>query len=143
MKKPSRWALVSLFVLLLLSLLSLTACTGGQSNQSEYYNAGAADLNVTGAQFDQYLLFRFDTTPSGHTLALPSAADIVANLSSPNAGEVLSFAVAADGGNSVTLIGGTNVTVKSSAATVPGNTTRTLYCEIDSVNSGSESVTIY
>jgi hypothetical protein len=142
--RPFRWALL---ILLPLSLLSLVSCIGGSQNskstQNGFYNAGAADLSVTGAQFDQYQLFRFDTTTSGHTLALPSAADIVANLSSPYAGEVFSFAVAADGSNAVTVIGGTNVTIKPSALTVPANTTRTMYCEVDSVTSGSQAVTIY
>ena len=121
----------------------VSCTTGSQSNQNDFYNAGAADLNLTGAQFDEYTLFRFDTTTSGHTLALPSAADIVNNLSSPYAGEVIYFAVAADGGNPVTLIGGTNVTIKTGASTVPANTTVTMYCEFDSVTSGSQAVTIY
>ena len=142
-KTVFRWTLFALLILVPFSLLSLTSCIGGQSTQADFYNAGAADLSVTGAQFDQYQLFRFDTSSSGHTLALPSAADIVANLSSPYAGEVLSFAVAADGANAVTLIAGTNVTLKTGISTVPANTTVTMYCELDSVTLGSESVTIY
>ena len=86
-RKFSRWYLSALIVLLALSLPLLVSCTGSQSTQSDFYNAGNADLSVTGAQFDQYLLFRFDTTASAHTLALPSAADIVTNLSSPTAGK--------------------------------------------------------
>ena len=89
------------------------------------------------------MLFRFDTTTSAHTLALPSAADIVANLSSPYVGEVIYLAVTTDGNNAVTLIAGTNVTIKSSALTVAGNTTVTMYCELDNITSGSEAVTIY
>ena len=143
-KRPLIYAILALFILFPFSLLSLTSCVGGSSStQTDFYNAGAADLSVTGAQFDQYLLFRFDTSSAGNTMALPSAADIVGNLSSPYAGQVLSFAVAADGSNPVTLIGGTNVTVKPSALTVPANTTRTMYCEIDSVTSGNQTVTIY
>jgi len=143
-RKFSRWYLAVPIVLLALCLPLLVSCTSSQSSsQSEFYNAGNADLSVTGAQFDQYWLFRFDTSDSVLTMALPSAADIVDNLQSPTAGEVISFAVAADGNNTVTLIGGTNVTVKPSVSTVAGNTTTTMYCEIDSVTSGSEAVTIY
>ena len=135
---------LSIFVVILtLSLLSLVACTSSQSTQSDFYNAGNANLSVTGAQFDQYTLFRFDTTISAHTLALPSAADIVANLSSPYVGEVIYLAVTADGNNAVTLIAGTNVTIKPSTLTVAGNTTITMYCELDNITSGSEAVTIY
>ena len=98
---------------------------------------------MTGAQIAQYWLFRFDTSSSAHSLSFPSAADIVSNLSSPAAGEVLAMAVTADGNSAVTLVGGLNVTVKPSASRVAGNATLTIYCEIDSVNSGSEAVTIY
>ena len=100
-------------------------------------------MSVTGAQFDQYILFRFDTSNSALTMALPSAADIVNNLSSPYVGEVVSFAIAANGNNNVTFIAGTNVTIASSAQTVTGNTTLTMYCELDNITSGSEAVTIY
>ncbi len=143
--KSTRWYVPALLILMALSLFPLASCVGssGGSQASSFYNAGAADISVTGAQFDQYVLYRFDTTASAHTLALPSAADIVANLSSPTAGDVLSFAVTADGNYSVTLIGGTNVTIKPSASTVGGNTTLTIYCELDNVTAGSEAVTIY
>jgi hypothetical protein len=135
---------LSIFVVILtLSLLFLDACTGSKSTQSDFYNAGNANLSVTGAQFDQYTLFRFDTSTSAHTLELPSAADIVANLSSPYAGEVIYLAVTADGSNAITLIAGTNVTIKPSALTVAGNTTVTMYCELDDITSGSETATIY
>jgi len=131
-----------LVVILTLSLLSLVACTSSPT-KSDFLNAGNSNISVTGAQFDQYTLFRFDTSTSTNTLALPSAADIIANLSSPYVGEVIYFAVAADGNNSITLIAGTNVTVKPSASTVAGNTTITMYCELDNITSGSEAVTIY
>ena len=81
--------LSTLVVILTLSLLSLVACTSSQT-KSDFLNAGNSNLSVTGAQFDQYTLFRFDTSGSAHTLALPSAADIVANLSSPYIGSDLS-----------------------------------------------------
>ena len=145
MKRKLPWVfLAAIIVLLTLSLLSLGGCTSSSSKvQNDFYNAGNANLSVTGAQFDQYILFRFDTSKSALTLALPSAADIVANLSSPYAGEVISFAVAADGTNAVTLIAGTNVTIKPSASMVAGNTTISMYCELDNITSGSEAVTIY
>jgi len=128
---------------MILSLLFLVACTGSQITQRDFYNAGNAEFSLTGAQFDQYILFRFDTSTSGHTMTLPSAADIISNLSSPYAGEVITFAVAADGSNGVTLIARTNVTIKTGALTVSGNTTITMYCEFDNITSGSEAVTIY
>ena len=144
MKRKLSWRCLSVFlIILMLSLLGLGSCTSSSSTQSDFYNAGNADFSTTGAQFDQYVLFRFDTTTSAHTLALPSAADIVANLSSPYAGEVIYLAVAADGNNAVTLIAGTNVTIKPSASTVAGNTTVTMYCELDNITSGSEAVIIY
>lgn len=140
-----RYLPIVVIIILALSLLGFAGCTttSGSSNQSEYYNAGNANLSVTGAQFDQYILFRFDTSTSALTMALPSAADIVNNLSSPYVGEVLSFAVAANGSNNVTFIAGTNVTIAPSAQTVTGNTTLTMYCELDNITSGSEAVTIY
>jgi len=143
--KSKRWYVPGLLIIMALSLFPLTSCVGSSSGSqaSTFYNAGAADLSVTGAQFAQYSLYRFDTSASPHVLALPSAADIVANISSPVAGEVLPFAVTADGSYAVALIGGTNVTVKPSASTVPGNTTLTIYCELDNVTSGNEAVTIY
>ena len=140
-----RYLPIVVIIILALSLLGFAGCTTGSSssNQSEYYNAGNANLSVTGAQFDQYILFRFDTSNSALTMALPSAADIVNNLSSPYVGEVLSFAVAANGSNNVTFIAGTNVTIAPSAQTVTGNTTLTMYGELDNITSGSEAVTIY
>ena len=140
-KSVSRWALPAVLVL---GLLLFASCIGGTaSTPPDFYDAGAANLSVTGAQFDQYTLFRFDTSAAPRSLALPSAADIVNNLSSPYAGEVLILGVAATGANPVTLIAGTNVTVEPNAATVPANTTLTMYAVLNSITSGSEAVTIY
>ncbi len=141
--KINLWRYLAIFSLLLFGTLSLTSCVSSSTTASEYYNAGNANLSITGAQLDQYYLFRFDTSTSALTMALPSAADIVANLQSPYVGEVIDVAVAADGVNSVTLIAGTNVTVKTSASVVPGNTTATMYCELDNISSGTEAVTLY
>ena len=145
MKRKLPWVFLTGFVALLtLSLFCLGGCTSSSSQtKSDFYNAGNANLSVTGAQFDQYILFRIDTSTSAHTLALPSAADIISNLSSPYAGEVISFAVAADGNNAVTLIAGTNVTIEPSASVIAGNTTLTMYCELDNITSGSQAVTIH
>ena len=128
---------------LILGGLCLTSCMGSSTPATQYYNAGDTNLSITGAQFDQYWLFRFDTSNSAHSMALPSAADIVANLQSPYVGEVINIAVAADGTNSVNLIAGTNVTVKTTVSVVAGNTTVTMYCELDNITSGSEAVTLY
>jgi PBP1b-binding outer membrane lipoprotein LpoB len=141
--KINLWCYLAIFSLLLIGAFSLTSCVGSSTTASEYYNAGNANLSITGAQFDQYYLMRFDTSTSALTMALPSAADIVANLQSPYVGEVIDVAVAADGVNSVTLIAGTNVNIKTSASVVPGNTTATMYCELDNITSGSEAVTLY
>ena len=124
-------------VILTLNLLSLVACTISTNN------AGNTDLSVTASQFIQYALFRFDTTTSAHTMTLPSAANIVANLSAPFVGEVILFSVAADGNNAVTLIPGTNVTIEPGASIVSGNSTVTMYFELDKITSGSEAVTTY
>jgi flagellar basal body-associated protein FliL len=144
MKKQFMWTYLAIFVaVLILGGLGLTSCMSSSTPAPQYLNAGDANLSITGAQFDQYWLFRFDTSDTAHTMALPSAADIVANLQSPYVGEVINVAVTADGNNSVTLIAGTNVTVKTAVSVVAGNTTVTMYCELDNIKSGSEAVTLY
>ena len=142
--RSPRWYLPALLILLVLSMFPLTSCLGTQGTHvSAFYDAGASDLTMTGAQFGQYLLFRFDTDASERTLTTPSAADIVARFSSPIVGDISIFAVVADGSHSVTVIGGPNVKVKPTASTVAGNTTLTIFCEMDSVSKGSEAVTLY
>ena len=138
-----RYYLIVFVIILTLSLFFFASCTSSQSNKSDFYNVGNTDFSATGAQFDQYTLFSFDTTTSAHNLIIPSAADIVANLPSPYVGEVIPMAVTADGNNAVKLIAGTNVTVKSSALIVAGNATITMYFVLDNITSGSEAVTIY
>lgn len=143
-RKSSRWYLPAFFILLVLSLSSLTSCLGTQSTHvSAFYDSGASDLTMTGTEFGQYLLFRFDTAASERTLTTPNAADIVSRFSSPIVGDISIFAVAADGSHNVTIIGGPNVRVKPTASTVAGNTTRTIFCELDNVSKGSEAVTLY
>jgi len=143
-RRSSRWYLLPFLILLALSLFSLTSCLGSQGTPvSAFYNSGTSDLTMTGDEFGQYVLFRFDTTDAERTLTSPSAADIVSRFSSPVVGSVSVFAVTADGSHSVTLTGGANVTVKPSAATADGNTTHTIFCELDNVTKGSEAVTFY
>ena len=143
-RKPFWWFLTLFIAFLTLSLLCLGGCTSSSSQtKSDFYNAGNANLTATGAQFDQYTLFRFDTSTSAHTMALPSATEIVNNLSSPYVGEVISFAISADGSNNVTLSAGTNVTISPNAQTVAEHTTATQYFELDNITSGSDAVTIY
>ncbi len=145
MKRRSiRWYILPLFILLVLVLFFSASCLGSQSKPvSAFYDSGANDLIMTGTQFGQYVLFRFDTSASEHILTTPSAADIVSRFSSPVVGSVSVLAVTADGSNIVTLKGGANVIVKPSASTVAGNTTLTLFCELDNVTKGSEAVTFY
>ena len=144
MKNKNLWRYPAFLMAgLIIAAVCLTSCTSANATPSQYYNAGDANLSITGAQFDQYWLFRFDTSNNAHTMALPSAADIVANLQNPYVGEVINIAVAADGTNNVTLIAGTNVTLKTPASVVVGNTTVTMYCELDNITSGSEAVTLY
>lgn len=134
--------LVTIFIVAL-TLLTVTSCVGVSSQASSFYDAGATNFTITGAQFVQYFLFRFDTGAASRSFTLPSAADIVSAVSSPVVGEVLIFGLTADGANAVTLSGGANVTISASASTVTNNTTLTMYCVLDNVSSGSEAVTIY
>jgi hypothetical protein len=143
-QRSRRWYFLALLILLMFSLFSLTSCLGTQGTHlSAFYDAGVSNLTMTGTEFGQYLLFRFDTDASEHTLTTPSAADIVSRFSSPIVGDISIFAVVADGSHNVTIIGGPNVRVKPAASTVAGNTTRTIFCELDNVSKGNESVTLY
>ena len=143
-RRSALWYLPALLILLALSLFSSVSCIGSQGTRvSAFYDAGASDLTMTGAQFSQYLLYRFDTDASQRILTTPSAADIVARFSSPVVGDVAIFAVAADGSHAVTVSGGMNVTVKPGASTVAENTTLMIFCELGNVTSGSEAVTLY
>jgi hypothetical protein len=143
-QKSRRWYFLALLIISMLSLFSLTSCLGTQSTHlSAFYDSGASDLTMTGTEFGQYLLFRFDTDAAEHTLTTPSAADIVARFSSPVVGDISIFAVAADGNHTVTVTGGTNVRVKATASTIPANTTHTIFCKLDNVSKGSEAVTLY
>jgi hypothetical protein len=137
-----RHLLVVILLFLALSLTALVSCLA-PSQSSSFYDAGAGNLTVTGSQFAQYFLYRFDTSSSGRFFTLPNAADIVSAISSPFVGEVLIFGVTADGANTVTLVGGTNVTIKPSALTVAPNTTLTIYCVLNNVASGNQAVAVY
>jgi hypothetical protein len=142
-RRFSCWYLAALLIILVLSLFSLASCISAQGPVSVFYDAGPGNLTMTGAQFSQYLLYRFDTDSSQRTLTTPSAADIVSRFSSAVVGEVAIFAVVADGNNTVTVSGGTSVTVKPSASTVAAGSTLTIFCKLDNVNQGSEAVTLY
>ena len=133
-----------LLLLVAFGLVSLVSCTSASSSHySDFYNVGAGNITLTGAQFAQYTLFRFDTSAAACTLNFPNAADIVNAISSPYAGEVIIMAVSADGSNQVNVVGGTGVVVKTSAGTIQPNSTATLYCVLDNVTPGSEAVFIY
>ena len=142
-QKSRRWYILALLIISMLSLLSLTSCLTQGTHLSAFYDSGTSNLTMTGTEFGQYLLFRFDTSAAERTLTSPSAADIVSRFSSPIVGDISIFAVTADGSNSVTIIGGPNVIVNPTAAIVPGNTTRTIFCKLDNVSKGNESVTLY
>jgi hypothetical protein len=140
--KNWRWLIPAFVAALAFVVLPLVSCTSTSSSPN-FYDAGASNLTASGAQIAQYWLFRFDTSAASRTLTTANAADIVGALQSPFVGQVVFFAVSADGTNSVSILGGSNVTVKSSASNVPANTTLTVYCVLDNISSGSEAVTIY
>ena len=139
----SRWYTIALLIFLVLSLFSGASCLRAQGPVSVFWDAGPGNLTMTGAEFSQYLLYRFDTDASERTLTTPSAADIVSRFSSPVVGEVAIFAVVADGSHIVTVSGGTNVTVKPSASTIAAESTQTIFCKLENVSQGSEAVTLY
>ncbi len=128
---------------LALVLIGSASCAPAATQVSSYYDAGAANATVTGAQFVQLFLYHFDTDAAARTLTLPSAADIVAAIPSPVAGQVVALGINASGANPVTITGGAGVTVAPSAATVSGNSTLTVFAVLTNVTKGSEAVTIY
>lgn len=142
-RRSARWYLPVIFGLLALSLFFSASCISQGTRISAVYDAGAGDLTMTGAQVGKIALFRLDTDASQRTLTTPSAADIVAQFSSPIVGDLTSLAVTADGSHAVIVSGGTNVTVKPSASTIAGNTTRIIILVLDNVTKGSEAVTFY
>ena len=142
-RRSARWYLPAILILLTLSLVFSVSCLSQGTRTSAFYDAGAGDLTMTGAQFSQFLLYRFDTNASQRSLTTPSAADIVSRFSSPIVGDVAILAIAADGSNAVTVSGGANVTIKPSATTIAGNTTRIVFCQLSNVTSGNEAVTFY
>ena len=138
----SRIRLLLLVLFLSLTGLPFTSCFS-QSAGSGYFDAGAQDLNVTGEQMAKYVLYRFDTGAAGRTLTLPAAADIIKQIGSPTVGQMFIVAVSAEGANIVTVTGGSGVTVKTSGATVPGNSTKNLYFVVTDLTSGSQALTVY
>lgn len=137
MKRSHAWrpGIRLLLLVILVGLLPLLACSVSGS-QSTFREAGESDLDYTGAggDFAKYSLFRFDTAAAPRTLTTPGAGDMIDSVSSPTVGQVIVFAVSADGPNAVTISGGEGVTVKPSAATISANSTRLLYCVIDSTD---------
>ena len=95
----------------LLLMIFFTSCSlVTEKPREDYLNAGDKNLSVTGKEFDpstqfrhQFTLYRFDTANAGHTLILPSAAQIVGELTTPYVGELVVFGVAADGANPVII----------------------------------------
>jgi hypothetical protein len=143
---------ISVLVLFSLLLMSFfTSCSlVTEKPREDYLNAGDDNLSVTGKEFGpstqfrhQFTLYRFDTANASHTLTLPNAAQIIGELTTPYVGELVVFGVAADGANPVIIEAGADVAVKPSAKTVPGNTTSTIYCVLENVTQGKESITIY
>jgi hypothetical protein len=134
--------LLFVFAIVLAGILPLASCFS-QSQGSAYYDAGAQDLTVTGQQMGQYVVYRFDTNSAGRGMSLPSAADIITQIGSPEVGQIFIMAVSADGANQVTITGGSGVTVKASAATVAGNSTKNLYFVIMSSTADSQAITVY
>ncbi len=137
MKRSHAWrpGVAILLLLVLAGLMPLLACSMSGS-QSTFRDAGESDLDYTGegGEFAKYSLFRFDTGAAPRALTTPGAGQMIDSISSPTVGQVIVFAVSADGPNAVTVNGGQGVTVKPSAATVAANSTRLLYCVIDSTD---------
>jgi hypothetical protein len=142
MKRTSACRLGILLVVVVASLVPLVACSMG-GGQSSFCDAGESDQDYTGAggDFAKYSLFRFDTAAAPRNLTTPGAGEMIDSVSSAVVGQVIVFAVAADGFNTVTLIGGEGVTVKPGASIVAANTTRLMYCVIDSKD--DDLLTIY
>ena len=134
--------LLSLAVVAVTSLLLVTSCFS-QGAVNSFYDAGAEDVSISSEQMSQYVLYRFETSGSGHTLTLPSAADIIDKVDSPTIGQLFIMVVAADGVNPVTVTGGTGMIIKTSATEVAGNTTQSLYFVITNTSSGTQSITVY
>jgi hypothetical protein len=141
--KVARYLVIVITSLLIISLFNLSSCVNATSQTSSFYDAGSNNFTATGSDFVQYFLYRFDTSASSLSFITPAAADVVPLIQSPVAGEIIVFGVTADGGNKVTLIGGSNVSIKPSASAIAPNSTLTVYCVFDNVASGSEAMTVY
>jgi hypothetical protein len=137
---PSRNLAIGTTIFLLIACLVLASCSAQSGPLA--YDSGANNLSLTSSQLTQYNLFRFDTASGARTLTLPPASDIVSAFS-VSAGSFTAMVVAADGSNAVTIKGGSNVTVKPSAAKIAPDTTQTIFIVLNNVSSGSQAVTVY
>jgi hypothetical protein len=139
---PKTRLLFSLVAVVLAGLLLITSCFS-QGPTNVFFDAGADNLSVSGAQIAQYVLYRFETSGAGRTITLPSAAEILAQISSPTLGQLFAIAVTAEGANPVTVLGGVGLVIKPSAAEVAGNSTKNLYFVVTNTGSGTQSITVY
>ncbi len=143
MKRTSAcWPGILLAVVMVV-LLPLVACSMGSGARSSFCDAGESDLDFSGAagDFFTYSLFRLDTGAAPRTLRTPGAAEMIDYIPSATVGQVMGFAVAADGFNAVIIAGGEGVTVRPGASVVEANTTRLLFCVIDSTE--DHQLTVY
>jgi len=103
-------------------------------------NAGA--ITYSGALLNGALILR-DPNGAARTDVLPTAAQIVAAIGSA-VGATASFAIrnTADAAETITVSGGTGVTL-SGTMTIAQNNTRLFISQVTNGTSGAEAVTIY
>ncbi len=133
---------VLILVVALMFVLPVLSCATTPAHSS-FYDSGTSSLSITAQQFSDYFLYSFNTSESELTFTFPSAADMVSVLPSAYEGEVVVFGISANGANGVNLVGGQNVNIRPSAATVAPNSTLMVYIVFNNVSSGSEAATVY
>jgi hypothetical protein len=111
------------------------------STVSTITTAGAATL--TTAQMLGGIILR-DPAGAGRTDTTPTAAQLVAAIPGVKNGTTfrLMYRNTADAAETITIAGGTGVTI-SGTATIAQNNSKSFLVRIDEVTSGSEAVTVY
>lgn len=125
------------------------ATIGGQIRQASgraTYSAGAPNTIATATAAVADLLDNriiLHSAAANDTITTPTAALLVAGITSPAVGDTFSFLLSnSAAANTATLVGGSGVTVSGPAA-VAAVTSRVFYCRMTNVTGGSEAVTCY